>query len=118
MIPLVLLIIVSYPPLVGHESTYVLKNALTIVIGILIGLVWGLGEGFAILAAGTFIGEILLWFSFKWCCTNAASKFERKNKLYWSLTQLIREKVRLSASIAGPSSGTILWRCAAPHYHS
>jgi uncharacterized membrane protein YdjX (TVP38/TMEM64 family) len=63
------------------------------VIGLLVGLVWGLGEGFAILAAGTFLGEILLWFSFKWCLTGAAAKFEKKNRLYWSLTQLIREKV-------------------------
>lgn len=69
------------------------------VIGILIGLVWGIGEGFVILAAGTFIGEILLWFSFKWCCTNAAAKFEKKNRLYWSLTQLIREKVCCGVSL-------------------
>lgn len=53
---------------------------------------WGIGQGFAILAAGTFIGEIALWFSFKTCCQGRAAKFEKKNKLYSSLTQLIREK--------------------------
>jgi uncharacterized membrane protein YdjX (TVP38/TMEM64 family) len=76
----------------------------------LCGLVYGLGVGFAILAAGTFIGEIAVWIAFKWLCTSRAAKwvfcfpphslggcltrdrFEKQNKLYWSLTQLIREK--------------------------
>lgn len=53
---------------------------------------WDLGKGFAILAAGTFIGEIALWVSFKWCCQARAAKFEKSNKLYSSLTTLIREK--------------------------
>ncbi|OCF41811.1 hypothetical protein I317_04417 [Kwoniella heveanensis CBS 569] len=81
LIPIAILIVVSFPPLVGHE-----------IIGILCGLVWGLGIGFAILAAGTFLGEIATWIAFKWCCQGRAAKFEKKNKLYASLTQLIREK--------------------------
>ncbi|WVF70524.1 hypothetical protein IAT40_005314 [Kwoniella sp. CBS 6097] len=81
LIPIAILIVVSFPPLVGHE-----------IIGILCGLVWGLGVGFAILAAGTFLGEIATWIAFKWCCQGRAAKFEKKNKLYASLTQLIREK--------------------------
>ncbi|WWC66514.1 uncharacterized protein I206_100417 [Kwoniella pini CBS 10737] len=81
LIPLAILIVVSFPPLVGHE-----------IIGILCGLVYGLWIGFAILAAGTFLGEIATWIAFKWCCQGRAAKFEKKNKLYASLTQLIREK--------------------------
>ncbi|WWC86345.1 uncharacterized protein L201_001218 [Kwoniella dendrophila CBS 6074] len=81
LVPLAILIIVSFPPLVGHE-----------IIGILCGLVYGLWVGFAILAAGTFLGEIATWIAFKWCCQGRAQKFEKKNKLYASLTQLIREK--------------------------
>ncbi|WWC58467.1 uncharacterized protein I303_101009 [Kwoniella dejecticola CBS 10117] len=81
LIPLAILIVVSFPPLVGHE-----------IIGILCGLVYGLWVGFAILAAGTFLGEIATWIAFKWCCQGRAAKFEKKNKLYASLTQLIREK--------------------------
>ncbi|ORY32238.1 hypothetical protein BCR39DRAFT_464782, partial [Naematelia encephala] len=81
LIPVVFLIIVSFPPLFGHE-----------IIGILCGLVWGLGVGFAILAAGTFFGEVATWIAFKWFCTARAAKFEKKNKLYASLTQTIREK--------------------------
>ncbi|KAK8866019.1 hypothetical protein IAR55_001170 [Kwoniella newhampshirensis] len=81
MIPIGVLIIVSFPPLVGHE-----------IVGILCGLVWGLWVGFAILAAGTFLGEIATWIAFKWFCQGRAAKFEKKNKLYSALTQLIREK--------------------------
>ncbi|RXK39777.1 hypothetical protein M231_02970 [Tremella mesenterica] len=81
LVPLALLVVVSFPPLLGHE-----------LIGVLCGLVWGLGIGFGILAAGTFLGEIAVWVAFKWFCTARANKFERKNKLYASLTQLIREK--------------------------
>ena len=45
------------------------------VIGILCGLVWGFGVGFAILAAGTFFGEIATWIAFKWFCTARAAKW-------------------------------------------
>ncbi|KAL7419419.1 hypothetical protein Q5752_006257 [Cryptotrichosporon argae] len=81
LVPIAFLIVVSFPPLFGHE-----------LIGILCGLVWGLGEGFAILCAGTFLGEMATWIAFKWFCTARAAKFERRNKLYATLTQLIREK--------------------------
>lgn len=81
LVPIAILVIVSFPPLVGHE-----------IIGILCGLVWGLWVGFAILAAGTFVGEIATWVAFKWCCQTRAAKFEKKNRLYAALTQLIREK--------------------------
>nr|ODN93116.1 hypothetical protein L203_00385 [Cryptococcus depauperatus CBS 7841] len=81
LIPIAVLVVVSFPPLVGHE-----------IVGILCGLVWGLWIGFAILAAGTFLGEIATWIAFKWCCQTRAAKRVFKNKLYASLTQLIREK--------------------------
>lgn len=63
LIPVALLIIVSFPPLVGHE-----------IIGILIGLVWGLWQGFGILCAGTFLGELATWYAFKGCCSGRAEK--------------------------------------------
>lgn len=96
LIPVVLLVVVSFPPLMGHESqsfSSCSRTRLTkAVIGILCGLVWGLWVGFAILAAGTFLGEMGLWVAFKWCCQGRAAKFEKKNSLYSSLTQLIRER--------------------------
>lgn len=124
LIPIALLIIVSFPPLVGHESklharglfgreAWSWRDAASIpfhiftcglgpppnssatlpthrllprplwwtpadpflpVIGILCGLVWGIGEGFGILAAGTFFGELATWVAFKWLCTARARK--------------------------------------------
>jgi hypothetical protein len=47
LIPIALLFVVSFPPLFGHE-----------IIGVLTGDVYGLGVGFAIIAAGTLLGEI------------------------------------------------------------
>jgi len=38
--------VISFPPLFGHE-----------IVAILVGIVWGLWEGFGIVAAGTFFGE-------------------------------------------------------------
>ncbi|KAJ9116372.1 hypothetical protein QFC22_004813 [Naganishia vaughanmartiniae] len=81
MIPIAILIVLSFPPLVGHE-----------ILGICIGLVWDVGIGFVILAAGTFLGELATWFAFKGMCTGRAAKFESSNKYYAALTTLIREK--------------------------
>lgn len=66
----------------GHESAFSLvvdthpevDLSPFLVIGILCGLVWGLWVGFAILAAGTFLGEIATWVAFKRCCQIRAAK--------------------------------------------
>lgn len=47
LIPIAIFVIISFPPLFGHE-----------ILGVLCGVVWGLGVGFAIVAAGTFLGEM------------------------------------------------------------
>ncbi|KAF9443820.1 hypothetical protein P691DRAFT_382491 [Macrolepiota fuliginosa MF-IS2] len=46
IVPIAVLFVISFPPLFGHE-----------IVAILCGLVWGLWIGFAIVAAGTFLGE-------------------------------------------------------------
>lgn len=46
LIPIAILIIISFPPLFGHE-----------VVALLCGVVYGLWIGFGIVAAGTFLGE-------------------------------------------------------------
>jgi uncharacterized membrane protein YdjX (TVP38/TMEM64 family) len=46
LIPIAILIVISFPPLFGHE-----------IIALLCGVVYGLWIGFAVVAAGTFIGE-------------------------------------------------------------
>lgn len=47
VIPIVVLFVISFPPLFGHE-----------IVAVLCGLVWGLWIGFGIVAAGTLLGEI------------------------------------------------------------
>ncbi|EDR03489.1 uncharacterized protein LACBIDRAFT_307235 [Laccaria bicolor S238N-H82] len=47
LVPIGVLFVISFPPLFGHE-----------IVAILCGLVWGLWVGFAIVAAGTFLGEV------------------------------------------------------------
>jgi uncharacterized membrane protein YdjX (TVP38/TMEM64 family) len=47
-IPIGVLILLSIPPLFGHE-----------IVIVLIGLTWGLGWGFLIASAGTLLGELL-----------------------------------------------------------
>jgi uncharacterized membrane protein YdjX (TVP38/TMEM64 family) len=49
-IPIGVIFVVSFPPLFGGE-----------VVCLLCGLVWGLWIGFAIVCAGTFLGEVS-WF--------------------------------------------------------
>jgi uncharacterized membrane protein YdjX (TVP38/TMEM64 family) len=46
LIPIAILFVISFPPLFGHE-----------IIALLCGVVYGLWIGFAIVAAGTFVGE-------------------------------------------------------------
>lgn len=56
VIPLAIYIAISFPPLIGQE-----------VVAMFCGMIWGLGEGFGIVAAGTVIGEILLFlYVFLW----------------------------------------------------
>lgn len=46
LIPVVILIVISFPPLFGHE-----------LVALLCGVIYGLWEGFLVVAAGTFLGE-------------------------------------------------------------
>lgn len=93
LIPIVILFIISFPPLFGHE-----------IVGVLCGVVWGLWIGFAILAAGTFLGEIGTWYAFKYTLRRRAEKMERTNLNYGALARLTRDSgfwivllIRLSA---------------------
>lgn len=46
VIPVIILFIISFPPLFGHE-----------IVGVLLGVVYGLWIGFGILSLGTLLGE-------------------------------------------------------------
>jgi len=80
LIPVAIIIVLSFPPLFGNEIVFVL-----------VGLVWGLGKGFAIVAVGVAIGESLDYFAFKYCCRARAERISRKNLNYACLSQAIEE---------------------------
>lgn len=98
MIPIAILVLISFPPLFGHE-----------IVALLCGVVYGLWIGFAIVAAGTFIGEsttlispprmtrsltriaVGTWFAFKYTLRRKAQKLERTNLNYGALARLTRD---------------------------
>jgi len=80
LVPIAIFIIISFPPLFGHE-----------ILAILCGLVWGLGVGFAIVAAGTFIGELANFYAFKYCCSARGEKYEKTQIQYACLARVVRE---------------------------
>ncbi|KAJ3994869.1 hypothetical protein F5050DRAFT_1713355 [Lentinula boryana] len=109
LIPVGILVVISFPPLFGHE-----------LVGILCGVTWGIGEGFGIMALGSLLGEIInylygLFFFydndhlligtilpsvFKFCCTSRARKLEKKKIMYACFSRVIQDggfKVILAA---------------------
>ncbi|KAJ7483588.1 hypothetical protein FB451DRAFT_1235048 [Mycena latifolia] len=80
LIPIVVLIALSFPPLFGHE-----------IVVMLCGLVWGLGIGFGIVAAGTILGEICTFYAFRLCCRARGEKLELTSMPYGTLAQVVRE---------------------------
>jgi len=98
LIPIAILVIISFPPLFGHE-----------IVALLCGVVYGLWIGFGIVAAGTFIGErrwntmiyllqhvadhgtVGTWFAFQYLLRRKAEKLERTNLNYGALARLTRD---------------------------
>ncbi|KAJ2923115.1 hypothetical protein H1R20_g13977, partial [Candolleomyces eurysporus] len=80
LVPIAVLFVISFPPLFGHE-----------IVAILCGLVWGLWIGFAIVAAGTLLGEIGNFYAFKYCCRTRGAKMERTNISYACLAKVVRD---------------------------
>ncbi|OBZ72346.1 Golgi apparatus membrane protein TVP38 [Grifola frondosa] len=92
LIPIAVLFVISFPPLFGHE-----------IVAILCGLVWGLWIGFAIVAAGTFLGELGNFYAFKYCCAARGAKLERTKISYACLARVVREggfKIALIARLS------------------
>ncbi|KAJ7641439.1 hypothetical protein FB45DRAFT_900229 [Roridomyces roridus] len=79
LIPIGILFVISFPPLFGHE-----------IVAILCGIVWGLWVGFAIVCAGTFIGEVGNFYAFKYCCSARGEKMERTQINYACLAHCVR----------------------------
>ncbi|KAJ7119588.1 hypothetical protein C8R44DRAFT_177563 [Mycena epipterygia] len=93
LIPIVVLIVLSFPPLFGHE-----------LVGMLCGLVWGLGPGFGIVAAGTLLGEICTFFVFKYWCGARGKKAELTSIPYGCLSHVVREGGLIIAVVVRYSS--------------
>ncbi|KAG9195325.1 hypothetical protein G6011_00446 [Alternaria panax] len=112
LIPIAILIIISFPPLFGHE-----------IIALLCGVVYGLWIGFAIVAAGTFIGEVGTWYAFKHAFRSKAIKLERTNLNYGAMARLTRDGgffivliIRLSA-IPAHFSTAVFSTCDVKFWH-
>ncbi|KAF2245360.1 hypothetical protein BU26DRAFT_432808 [Trematosphaeria pertusa] len=112
LIPVAILFVISFPPLFGHE-----------IVALLCGVVWGLWIGFAIVAAGTFLGEIGTWFAFKYALRRKAAKLERTNLNYGALARLTRDGgfwivfiIRLSA-IPSHFSTAVFSTCDVNFWH-
>ncbi|KAE9399671.1 hypothetical protein BT96DRAFT_801982, partial [Gymnopus androsaceus JB14] len=92
LVPIGILFVLSFPPLFGHE-----------IVAILCGLVWGLWIGFAIVAAGSFLGEVGNFYAFKYCCRARGAKMEKTKMYYACLAKVVREggfKIALIARLS------------------
>ncbi|KAH8926624.1 hypothetical protein BT69DRAFT_1278637 [Atractiella rhizophila] len=80
LIPVALIIVLSFPPLTGAEIVFILA-----------GVIWGLGIGFAISAAGTLVGEIANFYVFRWLLRNRAERYERKSFEWAAISYIVRK---------------------------
>ncbi|EIW76970.1 hypothetical protein CONPUDRAFT_63287 [Coniophora puteana RWD-64-598 SS2] len=79
-IPVAFLIVMSFPPLAGHE-----------LVATMCGLTWGLGLGFLIVCLGTWLGELALFVACRYFLTKRGERYERKNIQFATLAAVIRE---------------------------
>ncbi|KAK0553390.1 hypothetical protein OC846_001336 [Tilletia horrida] len=80
VIPVVIFVVISFPPLFGHE-----------ILAILCGVVYGLWIGFGITCLGTLLGEIANFYAFKTFLQKHAERYERKNISYGCMAHIVRE---------------------------
>lgn len=80
LIPIAILFVLSFPPLMGDE-----------IVEILCGVIYGLWIGFGIVAAGHLFGQIGNWFLFKYALRRKSAKLERTNLNYGAMARMVRE---------------------------
>ncbi|ORY25935.1 hypothetical protein BCR39DRAFT_542633 [Naematelia encephala] len=88
VIPAAIIFALSFPPLFGNE-----------IVMILVGVVWGLGKGFAIVTVGTILGEVANYVVFKYWCRRRAERLTRKSLNYACLSRVIAEGGFIMATI-------------------
>ncbi|KAJ7334822.1 hypothetical protein DFH08DRAFT_294126 [Mycena albidolilacea] len=79
LIPIAIIIILSFPPLFGQE-----------LVATVVGVTWDLPKAFAIVAIGTVLGEVANFFTFKYACSARGAKLEVKNLDYGLLAYVVR----------------------------
>jgi len=67
-IPIGAMIVVSFPPLFGHE-----------LVALFAGMIWGAWIGFGIVCAGTFLGEITVFLAFKYYFRSYGQRAQRNS---------------------------------------
>ncbi|KAJ7719619.1 hypothetical protein DFH07DRAFT_761052, partial [Mycena maculata] len=80
LIPIVVIIALSFPPLFGQD-----------IVAMLCGLVWGLGWFPTLTFSGTILGEMCTYFFFKFCCGARGERLELSNMQYGFLAHVVRE---------------------------
>ncbi|KAF7336233.1 hypothetical protein MVEN_02171200 [Mycena venus] len=74
------MIIVSFPPLLGHE-----------ILAVLCGVAFQFATGCLVDALGTVLGEVANYFVFKYACSARGRKLEEKNIEYGALAHVVRQ---------------------------
>ncbi|KAK7028301.1 hypothetical protein R3P38DRAFT_3314789 [Favolaschia claudopus] len=75
------MIIVSFPPLIGHE-----------ILVILCGVSYQIGEALLVDTLGTLAGEIASYCVFKYACSARGQKLEENNIEYGAIAHIVRER--------------------------
>jgi len=80
LIPIAILIVLSFPPLFGQE-----------IVHLFCGLIWGPWIGFGIVVAGTVIGELANFIIYKRLCLARGQRAEKNNIEYACFAHAVRE---------------------------
>ncbi|KAJ6632602.1 hypothetical protein B0H10DRAFT_20386 [Mycena sp. CBHHK59/15] len=98
LIPIAILIVMSFPPLFGHE-----------LVEMVCGVTWDLPAAFAIVAVGVLLGEMANYFTFKLFCSARSAKTEKSKLSYALLAHVVR---------TGGFFVVLIIRCSAipPHF--
>ncbi|VDC05247.1 unnamed protein product [Peniophora sp. CBMAI 1063] len=80
LIPIAILVVQSFPPILGQE-----------IVHIVVGILYGIGPGFGIVAAGTILGEVAEFFVFRLFCGNRTNKLEKRSLPWGLLAHITRD---------------------------
>ena len=80
LVPVAALIVLSIPPLIGHD-----------IVLILVGVVWKVWPGWGIASFGTVVGEIVTWFFVQWLFTNKSNALKHTNLRFAAMSRICYE---------------------------